>query len=135
MQRYGAITLTSKGFANILECCPDDKIKENGINAGSTITKNLLLTIGVTPNYHFVLVLIKKLLSEFAGWFECDHHIKPDKEILHLRHDLGKKWSIYVAAAASTTLNPLLTKEVTTEISDNSVTITINKQAINNSTP
>ncbi|MCW4015308.1 MAG: BrnA antitoxin family protein [Candidatus Bathyarchaeota archaeon] len=128
MLRYGAITLTSKGFSNILECCADDKIKQKGKEAGESIVKDLLLTMGVPPSYSFVLCLVKKLLSEFAGWFECDHHIKRDKEILHLRHDLGKKWSIYLATITSGTFNSLLNQEVGIELSDSSVTITISKQ-------
>jgi len=133
MLRYGAITVTRKGFSGILECCPEDKLRENGRNAGSTITRDILLTMGVAPDYSFVILLVKKILSEFAGWFECDHHIKRDKEILHFRHDLGIKWSIYVEAAASETFNSILGKKVTTEISDSSVTITIYRQ--NNSLP
>jgi hypothetical protein len=128
MLRYGAITITRKGFVGILGCCPDDELRENGINAGSTIVKDLMLTMGVTPNYGFVLSLVKTLLSDFAGWFECDHHIKRDKEILHLRHDLGMKWSIYVSGVATGTFNSILNKEVGIEFSDSSVTITIEKQ-------
>jgi len=128
MLRYGAITLTRKGFSGILECCPEDKVRENGRNAGSTITRDILLTMGVTPNYSFVILLVKKILSEFAGWFECDHHVKRDKEILHLRHDLGIKWSIYLSEVAAGTFNSILNKEVTIELSDSSVTITIPKQ-------
>jgi len=128
MLRYGAITITSKGFAAILKSCPEDEIRENGRKAGSTITRDILLTMGVTPNYSFVILLIKKILSEFAGWFECDHHVKRDKEILHLRHDLGIKWSIYLSEVATGTFNSILNKEVITEFSDSSVTITIPKQ-------
>ena len=128
MLRYGAITLTSKGFRGILECCPDDKILEIGINAGENIVKDLLLTIGVTPTYEFVLFLVNKLLSEFAGWFECDHHIKKDKEILHMRHDLGRKWSLYLSGITTGTFNALLNTEIGIEISDSSVTITIDKK-------
>jgi hypothetical protein len=128
MMRYGAITLTSKGFTAILEDCPDDKLSENGRNAGSAITRDLLLTMGVAPNYDFVILLVKKILSEFAGWFECDHHIKQDKEILHLRHNLGAKWSIYLAAVADSTFTILLNKDIKIEQSEYSVTITINKQ-------
>jgi len=135
MLRYGAITLTRKGFSAILDSCPEDKIRENGRNAGSKITKDLLSTMGVPPTYDFTVFLVKKLLSEFAGWFECDHHIRRDKEILHLRHNLGIKWSIYVEGAASETFNTILDKEVTTEFSDSSVTITIHKQNNNSSTP
>ena len=128
MLRYGAITLTSKGFSSLLECCPEDKVRENGRNAGSTITRDLLLTMGAAHDYSFVILLVKKILSEFAGWFECDHHIKRDKEILHLRHDLGIKWSIYLSEVAAGTFNSILNKEVTIELSDSSVTITIPKQ-------
>ena len=128
MLRYGAITVTRKGFSNILKSCPDDKIRENGRNAGSTLVRDLLLTMGVAPSYSFVILLVKKILSEFAGWFECDHHIKRDQEILHFRHDLGIKWSIYLSAVASGTFDSILDKEVAIEFSDSSVTITIPKQ-------
>ena len=126
--RYGAITLTRKGFASLLECCPEDKVREKGRNAGSNITKDLLLTMGVPLTYDFMIFWVKKLLSDFAGWFECDHHIRRDKEILHLRHTLGMKWSIYLSGVASGTFNSLLNKEVKIELSDSSVTITIDKQ-------
>jgi hypothetical protein len=127
MLRYGAITITRKGFASLMECVPEDKIRENGRNAGANITKDMLLTMGVTPNYSFVLLLIKKILAEFAGWFECDHHIRQDKEILHLRHDLGMNWSIYLSAVSAATFNSLLNQEVAIEHTDSSVTITIPK--------
>ena len=133
MLRYGAITVTRKGFSNILESCPEDKVRENGRNAGSTLVRDLLLTMGVTPSYSFVILLVKKILSEFAGWFECDHHIKRDNEILHLRHDLGINWSIYLSGVATGTFNSILNKEVAIEYSDSSVTITIPRQ--NNITP
>jgi hypothetical protein len=90
--------------------------------------------MGVTPSYSFVILLVEKILSEFAGCFECDHHIKRDKEILHLRHDLGIKWSIYLSGVATGTFNSILNKEVEIEYSDSSVTITIPKQN-NNITP
>lgn len=127
MLRYGAITLTRKGFASLLECCPDDEAREKGRIAGTKITKDLMLTMGVPPTYEFTVFLVEKLLSDFAGWFECDHHIKRDKEILHLRHDLGIKWSIYISGVASGTFNSLLEKEAKIEFSDSSVTITMDK--------
>jgi len=130
MLRYGAITLTRQGFIGILQCCPDEKIKENGKNAGSKIVKDLLRTMGVPPTYGIVLCIVKKLLSEFAGWFECDHHIRPDKEILHFRHDLGPKWSLYLSAITEGTFNSLLDTKVEIETSNNSVTVTIKKQQI-----
>lgn len=84
--------------------------------------------MGAQPNHSFLVSLYKQLLSEFAGWFQCDHHIRRDKEIFHLRHDLGTKWSIYLAEAASEMFKSVLNEEVTTEISDSSVTITVNRQ-------
>jgi hypothetical protein len=130
MMRYSTITLTRKGFTGILECCSDDEIKENGINAGSVITRTLLLTMGVTPNYTVVICLVEKLLSEFAGWFECDNHIKEDKEILHMCHDMGMKWSIYRSGAASGMFNFILKQEIGIEVSDSAISVTLDKQSI-----
>jgi hypothetical protein len=127
MLRYGAITLTRKGFSAIVESCPKDMIKENARNAGSTIAKDLLRTMGAPTNYRFLVFLITNLLSEFAGWFECDHHIRGNKEILHLRHDLGPNWSIYLDEAASEMFKSTANKKVKTEILGNSVTITIDR--------
>lgn len=128
MLRYGAITLTRKGFLGILESCPEESIRENARKAGSTIARDLLLTMGVQANYNFLVSLHKQLLSEFAGWFECDHHVRQDKEIFHLRHELGNKWSIYLAEAASEMFKFILNKEVAIEFSDSSVTITMPRQ-------
>ena len=127
MLRYGAITLTRKGFSAILESCPEDSIRKNARNAGSTIANDLHRTIGAPSNYNYMVFLIKQLLSDFAGWFECDHHIRRGKEIFHLRHDLGINWSIYLAEAASEMFKTVLDKKVTTEVSDSSATITIDK--------
>jgi hypothetical protein len=127
MLRYGAITLTRKGFSAILESCPEDKIRENARHAGSIIVKDLSRTMGAPTSYSFLVYLIEKLISGFAGWFECDHHIKRDKEIFHLRHDLGPNWSIYLAEIASEIFKSTLDKEVKTEIIGDSVTIIIDK--------
>jgi hypothetical protein len=131
MLRYGAITLTRKGFASLLESCPADEVREKGRKAGLEISRDMLLTMGAANDYNFVILLVKKILAEFAGWFECDHHVKRDREILHFRHELGIKWSIYVEAAASETFSTVLGKQVSTEISDSSVTVTIYRQTKN----
>ena len=131
MLRYGAITVTRKGFASLLECCPENDVRNRGRKAGSEITRDMLLTMGAAQDYNFVILLVKKILAEFAGWFECDHHIKRDREILHFRHDLGIKWSIYVEAAASETFSSILGKKVSTEIWDSSVNVTIYRHSKN----
>ena len=74
----------------------------------------VLSKMSLSKNFKVMVVDIskKKILSEFAGWFECDHHIKPDKEILHFRHDMGPKWSMYLSAITEGTFNSLLDKKV-----------------------
>ena len=129
MLRYGAITLTRKGFAAILESCPEESVRENGRNAGSTIADDLGRTMGAPTSYSFLVFIVKKLVSGFAGWFECDHHIRKDKEYFHLRHDLGPKWSIYLAEAAAQMFKSVVKDKVTTEILGDSVTITIHRQS------
>jgi len=86
--------------------------------------------MGVTPNYAFVICLVKKLLSEFAGSFECDHHIMRIKRFFLYVMTWDGNGASNLSGITSGTFNALLNKEIEIESSDSSVTITIDKQNI-----
>jgi len=47
------------------------------------------------------------------------------KDIIHLRHELGKNWSIFIANQVSAMIECILNKTTTAEIFDNYATIEI----------
>ena len=125
--RYGVVLLTRPTFASIIRCCSEGALIETAKASGSTRTKDALRTLGIPSNHDSLVAFIRDNLGEFAGWFKFNHHIMEDKEMLHLRHVFGNKWSIFIAETISTMFEFILNKKVTTDISNFSATITIDR--------
>jgi hypothetical protein len=123
--RYGVVILTRPTFSSIIGCCSEEALTATAKASGSNRTKDALRTLGIPSTHESLVTFIKNNLDEFAGWFKFNHHVMEDKEMLHLRHVFGIKWSIFIAEAISTMFDFILNKKVTTEISNFSVTITI----------
>ena len=126
-ERYGVVILTRPTFTAIIGCCSERALTETAKVSGSTGTKDALRTLGIPSTHDSLVAFIKNNLGEFAGWFKFNNHIMKDKEMLHLRHTFGIKWSAFIAEVISTMFEFIMNKKVTTEISNFSVTITIDR--------
>lgn len=124
-ERFGIIILDRPTFAAIVGCCPDERLKEIAKVSGSTGTKDALRTIGLPSTYEEVTLFIKNNLGKFANWFDYNQFSRGRKEILHLRHELGRKWSIFIAKQVSTMFESILDKTAKTELFDNAATLEI----------
>jgi hypothetical protein len=126
-ERYGVVMLSRPTFSSMIRCCSEDALIEIAKVVGSTNVKDALRTLGIPSKHDSLVAFIKDNLGESAGWFKFNHHIMKNKEMLHLRHVFGNKWSIFIAEAISTMFETILNKKVTTEISNFSATITIDR--------
>jgi hypothetical protein len=124
-KRLQGVSITRQTFSKIIDCCPEEKIKEIAQNAGDIRTKDTLLTIGSAPTYDNLKRFIKNNLGYFGNWFDYTEHTKGRKEIIHLRHGLGKKWSIFIANQMATMFKSILGITAKIEISDDFATIEI----------
>ena len=127
-KRFGIVYLSYPTLSAFVNCCPKDRVIEIAKFSASTLVKDGMRTIGLPMNYDSVTYFIKNIFGGLAGWFKCDHHIRSNVEVFHLRHGLGNKWSIFIAEVTSTMFEYLLNKKVETEILENSVTITIERK-------
>jgi len=123
-ERFGTVTLSEPTLAIIINCCSKEIIEETADFSANTIVEDGIRTIGFTANYNTILFFIKNIFGGPAGWFKCNHHIKNDKEMFHLRHSLGNNWSIFIASVISKMFENFLSEKVETKISQASVTIT-----------
>jgi hypothetical protein len=126
LDRFGAVILSRSMFSKILDWCTDDKLKEIAKVVGSIETKDALRTLGTPPTYDKIMNHLK-LVGRFGGWFDFNQHPTKNGEYIHLRHELGKKWSVFLAETVSTIFKSLCNKEVKTETFDNCITIESSK--------
>jgi len=93
--------------------------------SGSTGAKDALRTMGISPTYDNLMMFIKNKISEGENLFDYNHHHRDKKDVIHLRHGLGLKWSIFIATQTATMFESILNKQVKSEVFENSATIEV----------
>ena len=83
--------------------------------------------MGIEPTYDNVTHYIENNQGKSANWFDYNNHNRENTEIIHLRHSLGQKWSLFIATQAATIFETILNKHVKVEIFENSATLEITK--------
>jgi hypothetical protein len=132
-KRIGAIALMPKSFSGIINACPKETLTENAKKAGSVGAVDLFRVAGRRQNYDEVVHYLTRILAEYANWFKCEHYIINNKEYFHLRHDLGEKWSIYLAEVTSTFIEYFTSKKVKKEFLEGAVTLELSSSPCLNS--
>jgi hypothetical protein len=123
--RYGIAGLTHENFALILDACPKDALVEIAKKAGLEIVLDEFQTMGLKYTYECATYFMSTILAENEHWFKYERYILKDKEAFHLRHDLGEKWSMYVAELLSALIERCCDKRVKKEFSEGAVTLEI----------
>ncbi len=124
-ERFNTIYLSQNTFAKIIDSCPKDRIMEIAEDSGSNRTRDALETISIPKTYNGLMTFFCENLSEFAGWYDCYCYKNEGRKNLHLRHELGKKWSDFIAKHTSTSFSSILNIETKTETFPNYADIQI----------
>jgi hypothetical protein len=124
LKRYGAVSMSRIIFSKVINCCTEDELKEIAKTVGSTETKDVLRSHGIPITYDTALQYLKSV-GTFSGWFDSIQHVKDTRNYIHLRHELGEKWSTFLAETVSTMFKSIFNKEVKTEKFANCLTIEI----------
>jgi hypothetical protein len=124
-KRYSCIGLTQKSFSRIVEACPKGVLEEIAKKAGSVTALDIFRTMGLAFDFDGARYFISKVLADYAGWFKLEHYVMKDKEVFHMRHDLGENWSTYIAQVTSTLLEYCCNRKVKKDCLDGTVTLEV----------
>lgn len=119
-----SIMLARSTVAKLVDCCSESDLIEIAEISGSTVTQSFLRTAGIVPIFYSVVNSIEHAGTK-THWFKFSQHMREQKLFLHLRHNLSRNWSIFLAHQIATVFKTILGREVKFEILDNSVTITV----------
>ena len=124
----GMISLSSDILVALLDTLSEDEIAEISYQRGSVRVRDSLLQRGMKVSYDSVLWYISQILGQSNGWFRCDHNRDERVDSLHLSHNYGYKWSVFVSGFVSSILVEVIGVKVNTGISTNAVNFKINKK-------
>ena len=120
------ITMTQDLFASIIGDCPEENVRLYGKQSGSMIAKDVLGVVGLDFNRENLVFYLEEILSRYANGFIYSHHVNDSgKDVFHLRHSMGEKWSIFLSEEISTLIECCSGEKVKTELTKNTVTIEV----------
>jgi hypothetical protein len=92
------ISLTKHAFFNILEGIPLEHLALAGEKTGSKDVQDILDMLGLPSNYDSFAYVVTKHFGgpDCAMWFNCYRHFQGNRDLLHLQHNLGHGWSVYL---------------------------------------
>ena len=107
----------------------DDEIAEEAYVQSTSLVRESLMQRGMKLNYESVLWYIRQVLGQYYGWYRCDYNEDDALDILHLSHDYGYKWSVFLSSYISSILKEVIDLQLNTVISIKSVNIQILKKS------
>ena len=96
--RSNDASLPKRTLREILNTCQIEELAEAGTKSGALDAMNLANAMGLKMNYDSFIYLVTEHLGgpHFARWFQCFYHTQGTKDIFHMQHDFGHKWSVFL---------------------------------------
>ena len=128
-EQFGKMVLTKDSFKIILESLEEDKLIQTAKKIGRKSKEFMLFRWGET-SHEFVIKFLQIWLS-YGGFGQYRIIESKDSVIFSLKHELGKKGSLFIKTFFEFVIKSTLDTPFEFEISDNFMFLIINKQSNN----
>jgi hypothetical protein len=91
------ISLTEDSFRIIMRGIPLENLAKAGEMRGPPVIQSIIDIMGLPSNYEsFTFLMTNFFGAGYALWFRCHRHSHGNRDIFHLQHNLGRKWSVFL---------------------------------------
>jgi hypothetical protein len=132
LDRIEILNISDRILKDFLQHIPEEKIAEYGEKNGLSDSLIFFNSMGYPINYQ----TFKFLVLEYFGnqkcskWFTCFYHNLDTRDIFHLQHSFGRKWSVFIDNYLRTILNKIAINRTESKIYEYAVTLKISKVKI-----
>ena len=95
-ENMSAIVLSAQTLMGFLQFIEEEDIEELSLSLGKERPFELLLKRGVQPSYEAAKWYLTKVLGAHSGWFSSSVNESGGKELIHMSHPFGMKWSRFL---------------------------------------
>ncbi|KON30278.1 hypothetical protein AC477_05095 [miscellaneous Crenarchaeota group-1 archaeon SG8-32-1] len=124
---FPCLVLPCEMVKGLLEGLTDEQLIKEGQSAGSFIPKHSLFLKGLIPDLDTIMLCMENNVSQHSNWYQFQCHKINGRITMLLRHQLGRKWSIYLQAYYSALFKKLINLQIKSEIGENSLAIKLPK--------
>ena len=130
---FPCLVVPCEMIKGLLDGLTEEQLIKEGDAAGSFVPKHSLFLKGLTPSREDVMLRMENNVSEHSNWYQFQCQKINGRVTMLLRHQLGRKWSIYLEAYYAALFKKLINVPITSEIGENSLAIKLPKSIkINN---
>ena len=130
---FPCLVVPCEMIKGLLDGLTEEQLIKEGDAAGSFIPKHSLFLKGLTPSLEAVMLCMENNVSQHSNWYQFQCQKINGRVTMLLRHQLGRKWSIYLEAYYAALFKKLINVTITSEIGENSLAIKLTKSIkINN---
>lgn len=122
IQRFGTITMSKDAFKLILESLDEQKIITLAIDIASKAPEDFILFKWKELSSNSVIDFMK-MYFEHCGYGQYDYAKKQHTNIFSIRHDLGKKGSLYLKTYIETVIKAALGRECKSIVTEESIVV------------
>ena len=122
MEKFGVMKMSKKVFKMFLDKADVDKLKLLALDAGSNEPKEFILFKWKEITSENVSTFMK-IYCEHCGYGQCDLEQSENKVSMSIRHNFGKKGSVYIASFLTAVISSTLNCECDVVESGGSVTV------------
>jgi len=123
--KYEVIHIMPRTLERILEVASEEGLAEAGRAEGSVRPIDSLTMMGRRISHESLVSLVTEFYGgpDFARWFQCYYHPELGSDVLHLQHNLGNKWSIFIKNYMTSMFENLIKAKVESKVMDQAVTL------------
>ncbi len=132
INRFPCLIIPNEVIVGLINQLSDEDIFKQGNNAGSFLPKHTLFLKNLSLTLENVIKSMRILNSQNSNWYHFERQDENGSIKLLLRHQLGKKWSIYLNGYYSALFNEILKLPVKIIEGKRSIMIEIPKPIIRN---
>lgn len=125
MKQYPLIILSQKMVSDLISEKTEDEAVILGREAGKRATEDFFRTIQLETHGDNLHYSLEKVLGYYMNWFTYNHYLSKEKQVYHLRHGLGRNWSIFLTEALTPIFKSDPNMKLKTETSEITVTFEI----------
>ncbi|MHA2162621.1 MAG: hypothetical protein ACXABF_09370 [Candidatus Thorarchaeota archaeon] len=119
------ITLDQKTFNEMITSLDEERVSQIGKEMGAFIPESGMLQRGFLLNQESLAWFIEEIYGRYENWYQVNRSKRKKDIMYHLRHDFGRKWSLFLDCYFSSMFNTMLDIDLNTMIRDNSITLYI----------
>ena len=122
IERFGTIVMSKDAFKLILESLSEEKVIDLAINIASKVPKEFILFKWKDLNSDNVINFVRMFFGH-CGYGQYDYVKEQSTNKFSIRHELGRKGSLFLTTYIKTVVKSTLGKDSETISADNSITV------------